>query len=389
MRRIAVKDLRPGQKFDKPVYVDEESLFVPEGIEIREKDIRRLMDWDVAEVMTDGQVIGEDPFQGKLPFFANPFRSPAMKGIAGSYQDLSNSLLEIHGLIRTEQPVDPQQVKTIVDEVLRLLDEDPNNLVQFILYGFQGEAGFAENAINSTILCALVGRKIKLQRHRLLNLATAALLHDIGMLRIPEEIRNKEGKLSTEELRVVRTHPIHSYKVITRELEFPEEVGLAALQHQERFDGRGYPRGLAKEKIIDLARIIAVVDSFEAMVSKRPYRDPMIGYTAMKNLLSDNGRRFDPEMLKVFIKALGLYPIGSIVLLNDGSIGRVLENDGEAPLKPTIKLLIASDGTEYPQDDGEVIKLTERRDLFIAKAVDPYSLGDGDEQDVQAASPGA
>ncbi|MFW6328862.1 MAG: HD-GYP domain-containing protein, partial [Alkalispirochaetaceae bacterium] len=295
MRRIAVKDLRPGQKFDKPVYVDEESLFVPEGIEIREKDIRRLMDWDVAEVMTDGQVIGEDPFQGKLPFFANPFRSPAMKGIAGSYQDLSNSLLEIHGLIRTEQPVDPQQVKTIVDEVLRLLDEDPNNLVQFILYGFQGEAGFAENAINSTILCALVGRKIKLQRHRLLNLATAALLHDIGMLRIPEEIRNKEGKLSTEELRVVRTHPIHSYKVITRELEFPEEVGLAALQHQERFDGRGYPRGLAKEKIIDLARIIAVVDSFEAMVSKRPYRDPMIGYTAMKNLLSDNGRRFDPE----------------------------------------------------------------------------------------------
>ncbi|MFW5812657.1 MAG: HD-GYP domain-containing protein, partial [Alkalispirochaetaceae bacterium] len=308
---------------------------------------------------------------------------------AGSYQDLSNSLLEIHGLIRTEQPVDPQQVKTIVDEVLRLLDEDPNNLVQFILYGFQGEAGFAENAINSTILCALVGRKIKLQRHRLLNLATAALLHDIGMLRIPEEIRNKEGKLSTEELRVVRTHPIHSYKVITRELEFPEEVGLAALQHQERFDGRGYPRGLAKEKIIDLARIIAVVDSFEAMVSKRPYRDPMIGYTAMKNLLSDNGRRFDPEMLKVFIKALGLYPIGSIVLLNDGSIGRVLENDGEAPLKPTIKLLIASDGTEYPQDDGEVIKLTERRDLFIAKAVDPYSLGDGDEQDVQAASPGA
>jgi hypothetical protein len=72
------------------------------------------------------------------------------------------------------------------------------------------------------------------------------------------------------------------------------------------------------------------------------------------------------------------------VLLNDGSIGRVLENDGEAPLKPKIKLLIGADGTEYPNDDGEVINLTERRDLFIAKAVDPYSLAEGDEPQQEA-----
>lgn len=379
MRRIPVKDLRPGQKFDKPVYVDEESLFVPEGIAIREKDIRRLMDWEVESVMTDGEVIGGDPYKGKHPFFANPFRTPEMKGIMKTYHELSERLLAIHGGVRTEEPVDAEGVKSIVDDILKLLEDKANDTVQFILYGFQGEAGFVENALNSAILSALVGKKMKLARHRLLNLTTAALLHDIGMLRIPEEIRGKQGKLSTDELRVVRTHPIHSYKVITKELQFPEEVGTAALQHQERFDGRGYPRGLAKEKISDLARIIAVVDSFEAMVSKRPYRDPMIGYTAMKNLLSDNSRRFDPEILKVFIKALGIYPIGSIVLLNDGSIGRVLENDGEAPLKPKIKLLIGADGTEYPNDDGEVINLTERRDLFIAKAVDPYSLAEGDE----------
>lgn len=379
MRRIPVKELRPGQKFDKPVYMDEESLFVPEGIEIREKDIRRLMDWEVEAVFTEGEVIGGDPYKGKHPFFANPFRTPEMKGIAETYHDISQRLLEVHGKVRTEAPLDPEQVKDIVDDILKLLSDEPNNVVQFILYGLQGEAGFVENSINSAILCALVGENLKLQRHRLLNLTTAALLHDIGMLRIPEEIRGKEGKLSTDELRVIRTHPIHSYKVITKELEFPEEVGIAALQHQERFDGRGYPRGLSKEKISDLARIIAVVDSFEAMVSKRPYRDPMIGYTAMKNLLSDNSRRFDPEILKVFIKAIGIYPIGSIVLLNDGAIGRVIKNHGQAPLKPEIKLLIGADGTEYPNDDGEVINLMERRELFIAKAVDPYSLGGGDE----------
>jgi HD-GYP domain-containing protein (c-di-GMP phosphodiesterase class II) len=213
-------------------------------------------------------------------------------------------------------------------------------------------------------------------KHRLIHLATAALLHDVGMLRLPEEILNKKGQLTQEEAQTVRTHPVHSYKIITRELRYPEEIGRAALQHQERWDGQGYPKMLSGENIILFARIIAVVDSFEAMVSKRPYRNSMIGYTAMRNILSDNGRRFDPQVLKVFIRTMGIYPVGSVVLLNDSSIGRVVEVNHSAPLKPKVKIMIDSQGREYRDDQGTVIDLVEEKKLFIAKAVDPKELSE-------------
>jgi HD-GYP domain-containing protein (c-di-GMP phosphodiesterase class II) len=157
-------------------------------------------------------------------------------------------------------------------------------------------------------------------------------------------------------------------------MKFAEEIGVAALQHQERWDGQGYPRQLSGKNIAPLARIVTVVDAFEAMVSKRPYRNSMIGYAAMRTILSDNGRRFDPDILKVFIRTMGIYPIGSVVLLKDGRVGRVVEVNSAAPLRPSVKIMIDQNGREFQRDEGGVVDLAEDKDLFIARAVDPKEL---------------
>lgn len=94
----------------------------------------------------------------------------------------------------------------------------------------------------------------------------------------------------------------------------------------------------------------------------------------MRSILSDNSRRFDPEVLKVFIRTMGIYPIGSIVLLSSGSIGRVIENNVDAPLKPMVKVMINERGREYPDDNGEVIDLYNEKSVFIAKAIDPKEI---------------
>jgi HD-GYP domain-containing protein (c-di-GMP phosphodiesterase class II) len=148
-------------------------------------------------------------------------------------------------------------------------------------------------------------------------------------------------------------------------------VGIIALQHHERWDGEGYPRRLSGIEIDMGARIVSVADAFEAMVSEKPYRNSMMGYQAMKNLLSDNSRRFDPDVLKAFIQTMGIYPIGSIILLNDGSIARVVEVQGDAPLRPKICILIDEFGKVFEQDQGENIDLLEEKSLFIARAIDP------------------
>lgn len=374
MKTIAVSDLEPGQRFSQPVYIDDESLFVPEGIPVKERDIQRLRKWNIEQVYCEGEPISDDPQAAFNAFFLQAFNTPAQKAIISSYGSLQEELLGLFGRIRGHEEIEQDAINSLVDRLIKLVESHSNELIQYILYGMQGDTGEVENALNSAILSTLVGKKLQLSRHRILILCTAAIMHDVGMLRISPEIINKHGKLAPEEKRQIQTHPVHSYRILTKELGYSEDIGIAALQHQERWDGQGYPRRIARDQIRTEARIIAVADSFIAMVSNKPYRTSMIGYTAMRNLLSDNGTRFDPEVLKAFIQVLGIYPIGSIVLLSDSSVCRVVENRSDAPLKPRVKTIIASDGREFIDDNGPEIDLARDKQVFIAKAVDANSL---------------
>lgn len=376
MKAIKTSDLKPGMKFDKPVYVDGVNLLVPEMIEIKEKDIKRLEKWNITEVATEGKLIRDLPVEGKTSFFQQAFNTPEQQQVLEAYTRISKAFQAATDVIKDGSAPSVDAVDGIIDEIIGLLRKLQNDVVQFILYGMQGESGFAENGLNSAVLSILVGTNISFPQHKLIQLATGALLHDVGMLRLPAQVLNKQGSLTPEELKTVKTHPIHAYKIITRELRYPEEIGMMVLQHHERWDGKGYPKGLSGKSMVLPARIIAVVDAFEAMVSKRPYRSSMIGYTAMRTILGDNGRRFDPEVLKIFIRTMGIYPVGSVVLLNDGSVGRVVATNPQATMRPKVKVMIDRAGREYERDEGNVIDLLADKNTFIAKAVDPKDLSE-------------
>ncbi len=375
MNHYAVDDLTAGMVFDAPVYVDDETLFVPENVEIREQDLKRLRSWKVDSVMSSGTPKNAD--ERKHDFLNAVFTSAEYKKVLSFYGSLRDRVKALHVQVQNHERIDPADIDGIVDGLVGELRERRDELIQYILYGLHGESGFEENAINSAVLSVLMGQSIGIAQHKITELATAALLHDIGMLRLPDSIITKEGKLTGSELQQIKTHPVHSYKIITRELRYADTVGQAALQHQERWDGEGYPKGLAGERIVLPARIIAVADAFEAMVSKRPYRDSMIGYRAMRTILGDNGRRFDPEVLKVFIRTMGIYPLGSIVLLNNAAVGRVVVVNPKSPLRPAVKIMIDETGAELPNDSGEIIDLSTEKRLFIAQAVDPKEIGKG------------
>ena len=375
-RRIKVSDLRPGLRFDQPVFVDGENLLVPANIEIKQKDIDRLTKWGIDFVTTDGKPMKELPSANKNAFLQEAFSAPDQQEVMQSYSKLAGELQQIFTAIQNKETVKAVEVDDLVDRLLRLLAERQNEVVELILYGLQGESGFIENALNCAVLATLVGTNLNMVQHKLLQLASSALLHDVGMLRIPASIRNKKGELTPDEVQAIRAHPVYSYRIITQEMRFAADIGVAALQHQERWDGAGYPRQISGTNIIPAARIIAVVDAFEAMVSKRPYRTSMIGYTAMRTILIDNARRFDPDIIKMFIRTMGIYPIGSVVLLNNACIGRVVDVNNAAPLRPRVKVMIDANGREFQKDGGDVIDLASDKKLFIARAVDPKELAE-------------
>jgi HD-GYP domain-containing protein (c-di-GMP phosphodiesterase class II) len=374
MKTIKTSDLRDGMRFDKPVYMEGENLFVSPGISIRQKDIDRLVRWEVDSVRTDGTLVVDSPRSSEPALDITGFRDlpSGDKDNLDAYLRSIDEYEHIATSVTSGEEIDRSKVDATVNLLLEKVKDGRNEMIQLILMGGRIERKIAAGVINTTILSAIMGNVLKFTSHRLIQLATGALLHDTGMVKVPKAILKKKEKLTPEEINEIRTHPIHSYRVITKDLKYPEDIGVIALQHHERWDGQGYPRKLRGEDINLSARIVAVADAYVSMINNRPHRNSMIGYTAMKSLLNDNGRHFDPKILKVFLESMGIYPIGSIVQLNNSAIGRVVKTHSEAPLRPAVELIIDEYGNKL--GEREVVDLLAKKTLFIVKAVDPKSL---------------
>ena len=373
MKAIKVWSLRPGMRFDQPVYIEGENILVPAEIPIKDKDIERLTRWQIEEVYTDGREIGE-PEAGRKGAREGAWFPPREEKLLKSYRATVEKVEAIFQDIVDGTSVSHEPIDTVVNETVELLRQHRQEMTQLILLGELLERKEALSAVNCMVLSVVIGTTMKLTSHRLLQLATAGLLHDVGMLKIEKSILAKQGKLSEAETNQMRTHAALGYRIISKDLKYPEDIARAALEHHERWDGKGYPRRLKGEEIGVFSRIVTVADAYEAMVGERPYRNSMIGYTAMRGILSDNGKHFDPQVLKAFLESMGIFPVGSIVQLNNSSIGRVSENHPDAPLRPKLDLLIDELGNRL--EGQEAVDLLTKKTLFIVKAIDPKTFGE-------------
>jgi HD-GYP domain-containing protein (c-di-GMP phosphodiesterase class II) len=377
MKFIKVSELKAGDRFSKPVYIDQENILLPPNVPLKQKEIDRLVRWGIETVTTEGDLLSEDSSADKSTkvALANILKAPLHQQFLKTYTTLLEGMQAVQSAVKERQSIDTILIDKTVDTLVKVLKDKREEFVQYIFFENTGESTFAHNALHCATLSTLIGMQMGILQHKLFPLTTGALLHDVGMLRIPESIVEKQGKLDPKEAQTIKVHPIYSYTIIKKELNYSDEVAIVALQHHERWDGQGYPKGLSGKQIHLYARIVSVADAYEAMISKRPYRNSMIGYQAMKSLLSDNGRRFDPDVLKIFIQSMGIYPLGSIVLLSDSSIGSVIETNPESPLRPKVKILIDPKGVPVEGASAEVIDLEVEKKVFIVKAVDPATLG--------------
>lgn len=174
-------------------------------------------------------------------------------------------------------------------------------LVDFLDHKDEYTKGHCQRVTRYTVA---IGRAMELEEREMLNLELAALLHDIGKLGVPDEIINKEGKLTPQEYEIVKTHPAVGYELI-KEISFLDISSFILLQHHERVDGKGYPFGLREGQIDLKAKIISVADAYDAMTSSRPYRKQgLTKEQAIEQLQLCVGSQFDKEIVDVFVKWL-------------------------------------------------------------------------------------
>jgi HD-GYP domain-containing protein (c-di-GMP phosphodiesterase class II) len=367
MKKILAADLKEGQTFSNPVYIDDNSIFIPQDTPILKKDLELLTVLGITELLTEDSPPAPKAANTAAPVFQQgEFVSP---DVSTSVSKLINYLNSIFAAIKSKRQINIRLLWHITDSLTTVVKTYRDDALKLILCGdTRTGLEMAKNSVDTAILSAVMGEELKFPSNKTRELVAAALLHDVGMLRLPETIVKKEGALSDRELAIMQSHTLHSFNIIKKELMYPDSVCAIALQHHEHWDGNGYPSHISENKINDSALIVAVVDSFVAMMNKKTYRNTMTGYQAMKTLLSENGVCFSPAILKLFVKIMGVYPIGSGVLLNDNSIAMVTKVNAEFPLRPVVQALV--DKTGGAVKTGGKINLLIDKKLFITCAVD-------------------
>lgn len=218
----------------------------------------------------------------------------------------------------------------------------------------------AEHCLNVGLLAIALGRHLGVGRKHMELLGLCGMLHDVGKMRVDQDILNKPDKLTREEFEHIKLHANFGRDILIKDPDLPSEVPTAAFRHHERLDGTGYPDGIDASKSSFYTRAVTVVDAYDAITSRRCYSRGQTSASALKILYQHSGTQFDPALVVKFIECLGIYPPGALVEMVTGEVGVVLSVEPENRLLPKVALLL---GTDKRPINQLIVDLKQQREL--------------------------
>ncbi len=192
-----------------------------------------------------------------------------------------------------------------------------------------------KHSVDVATVAMVIARKHGLKDNEIYEIGITGLLHDLGKSKIPNEILNKPDKLNEAEFALMKQHTLLGYKILKNKKDIKESIRLGVLQHHEKINGQGYPFGLSSDKISDYAKFLSVADIYDALVTKRPYKNPFSQRNAVEIIMSMTSE-LDIGIMRSFLESVILYPVGSTVKLSNGESAKVIKNSPDCILRPTV-----------------------------------------------------
>ena len=279
-----------------------------------------------------------------------------------TYFNTVTAVAEVMESVKLRQAVTLKRSKRVVQSMVDLILDEDSTLLGLTNLRSHDEYTY-NHSVNVCILALAIGQKLGYTKRKLCELGMAALFHDLGKYSIPLEVLNKPTDFTEEEWMVMRRHPIFSVKELVRLKGINDmaiRVTIGAFEHHLNYDLSGYPKLANKRNLSLLGRIICIVDCYDALTSSRVYnRVPFPPDKALRFMLNKSGKAFDPILMKLFVNAIGIYPIGAMVLLNTKEIGVVFASNPNPDKgdRPKVKLALNASGGEA---GGEIVDLSEQ-----------------------------
>jgi len=272
---------------------------------------------------------------------------------------------------------DPAAAHQIIDSLTKAMARDRSAMLA--LTALRGHDAYTfTHMVNVSMLTMAQARSLGIHGPLLREFGLAGLVHDIGKVRTPHDILNKPDRLTDEEMAIMRRHVIDGAQILRRTPEMPPLAPIVAFEHHLKQDLSGYPENIGERKLNLCTMLVSISDVFDALRTKRVYRDALSATRVRKMLAEQSGTAFEPTLLRRFISLVGIFPVGSGVRLKTGEVGVVASEHQTDPFRPTVRIVYGVDGNrlEYPW----VVDTAEhdeqgRHPHSVLEAVDAEGLG--------------
>ena len=289
-----------------------------------------------------------------------------------TYKDAITTMQDLFGEIRSGRLPPLREVESIVEGFVDRLKTSRALLMLFSsLKGY--DAYTYQHCVNVGILALLLAEAEGLEDGTVKYAAMAGMMHDIGKVKVPPGILNKPGGLTMREWEAIKAHPVHSAEVV-RGMGGAEEIAQAVEGHHMHFDGAGYPVQSTTGGPSDIARLLSVVDTYDAITTVRSYKKPMNPVEALAFLEKGRGSKFDPHHVDALVSMVGAYPPGAMVRLSSNEIG-VVTDTGDQKGRPVVRMILDENNRPYDSQWDLDLSREEAQGRVVASVIDPAVHG--------------
>ncbi|MFK5894892.1 MAG: DUF3391 domain-containing protein [Pseudomonadota bacterium] len=281
------------------------------------------------------------------------------------YHQVEKQICQVFDNLEQGNSVDISDLKEAVSVTVESILRNPTAFK--LVMEIQRADHYSYNrALATSVWCAQFGRHLGLEQKCIKELALGGLILDLGKTKVPDKLLQKRGSLTSDEIIMLRSHVDFSVQMLIDYDDISHNVMRMVATHHERANGTGYPLNLLNEDIPIYGRIAGIVDSFDAMTSKRPFSLVILSpHEAISNLYDLRGTLFQADLVEQFIQTVGLYPTGTLVELNSGEVAVVTAISGLKRLKPTVILILDENKQAYKEFNS--IDLTREKDKSIKR----------------------